>query len=406
MRKTLVCVLALALLISSMGMATAQDTVTLRLMGWSSSPAENDALQAMVDAFEEANPNIQVDLQLIPEYDTTLQAAFASGDAPNVFYADSSRLPDFVNAGVIEPAGDNIENPEGIYPALLDVFTIDGTVYCPPKDFSTMALQYNTDLFDTAGLEYPTADWTWDDLRAAAEALTDDDTVGLVVPPELPRWLPFLYQAGGAVLDEDGNLVFNSEESVTAMDFVLGMIEDGVAAQSADVDAGWGGEAFGKQTVAMAMEGNWVIQFMIDNYPDVNWGVAELPAGPAGKATMAFTVCYGVSSETVGNEHPEESWALVNFLTNDAGAMMVAEAGFGVMPTRASAAEAWLTARGEEFAPFVTGADYSYRWQFPIGFSEFTDAFNNAFKEAIAGNLTGEEVIADAADVAEEVLNR
>jgi multiple sugar transport system substrate-binding protein len=407
-KKVLVFVLLAAMLLSSAAAftTTAQDQVTLQLMGWSSSPAENDALQAQVDAFMAANPNIAVDLQLIPEYDATLQAAFASGDAPNVFYADSYRLPDFVDAGVIEPAGDNIENPEGIYKSLREVFTINGELYCPAKDFSTMALQYNKTMFDEAGLEYPTADWTWDDLRVAAEALTDDDTVGLVVPPELPRWLPFMYQAGGALFDADGNLAFNSDASMEAMDFVLGMIEDGIAAAPADVDAGWGGEAFGKETVAMAMEGNWVIQFMFDNYPDVDWAVEELPAGPAGDATMAFTVCYGVSSANVGNDNIEESWALVNFLTNEAGALMVAESGFGVMPARTSAADAWLTARGEEFRPFVTGADYANRWQLPVGFTEFTDAFNNAFREAIAGNLTAEEVIEDANEVAEEVLSR
>lgn len=404
-KRSLVVLMIVALLLTSFSaMTNAQDSVTIQLMGWSSSPAENDALQAMVDAFQEANPNITVDLQLIPEYDTTIQAAFASGDAPDVFYVDSSKLPDYVDAGVIAPAGENLEAPEGFYPSLLDVFTIDGTLYCPPKDFSTMALQYNKDAFDAAGLEYPTADWTWEDLRAAAEALTTDDMIGLVVPPELPRILPFIYQAGGEVLSEDvSEVTFNSEETVSAIDYLLGMFEDGIAAVPADVDAGWGGEAFGKGTVAMAMEGNWVIQFMDDNYPDLNWGVAELPAGPAGESTMAFTVCYGVSAST---ENPEAAWNLVNFLTNEEGAAMVAEAGFGVMPTRSSAAELWLTTRGEEFQPFVAGAEYARRWQFPVGFAEFTDAFNNAFKEAVAGNLDAEEVVEDATEVAEEVLSR
>lgn len=403
-KRLLPLLMAGALVAASFSAVRAQDSTTIQLMGWSSSPAENEALQAQVAAFQEANPNITVDLQLIPEYDTTIQAAFASGDAPDVFYVDSSKLPDYVDAGVIAPAGENLEDPEGFYPSLLEVFTIDGTLYCPPKDFSTMALQYNIDAFDAAGLEYPTADWTWDDLRAAAEALTTDDQVGLVVPPELPRILPFIYQNGGSVLSEDGSEVtFNSEETVGAIDFLLGMIEDGIAAAPADVDAGWGGEALGKATVAMAMEGNWVIQFMEDSYPDVNYGVTELPAGPAGEATMAFTVCYGVSANS---ENPEAAWSLVNFLTNEAGALAVAEGGFGVMPTRESAAEAWLAARGEEFAPFVAGAEYAQRWQLPVGFGEFTDAFNNAFREGVAGNLVAEEVVEDATEVAEEVLSR
>jgi multiple sugar transport system substrate-binding protein len=371
-------------------------------MGWSSSQAENDALAAMVAAFEDANPTIDVDLQLVPEYDTTLQAAFSSGDAPNVFYVDSSRLPDFVDAGVIAEAGDNIVEPDDIYPSLLDAFTVDGTLYCPPKDFSTMALQYNKTLFDEAGLEYPTNDWTWDDLTAAAETLTEGDVVGLVVPPELPRWLPFLYQAGGSVLSEDGEVVFDSEESMTALEFYIGMVEDGIAAPPSELDSGWGGQAFGTGRAAMAMEGNWIIGAMNQDYPDIEYGVVELPAGPAGEATMAFTVCYGVAAD---NDNPEESWALVNFLTGPEGALMVGEAGFGVMPARISAADSWIQTQGEEFQAFVSGAENAHRWQLPVGFGDFTETFNNGLREAMAGNLLPEEVLEDSVEIAEEILS-
>ncbi|MBI5931933.1 MAG: ABC transporter substrate-binding protein [Chloroflexi bacterium] len=407
MKRSLVLVLVLTLTLAVFARTPsshAQDKVTIQLMGWSSSDAENAALQSMVDAFEEANPNIAVDLQLVPEFDTTLQAAFASGDAPNVFYVDSSKLPDLVDAGVIAAGDDQIVDQDDIYPSLLDVFTIDDTLYCAPKDFSTLTLQYNKDLFDAAGVDYPTSDWTWDDLAAAAEALTEGDVVGLVVPAELPRWLPFLYQAGGSILSEDGTEVtFDSEETAAALDFYVGLVTDGFAAPPSAIDSGWGGEALGKQRAAMAMEGNWIIGAMEENYPDVNYGIAELPAGPAGKATMAFTVCYGVAAD---NDHPEESWALANFLTGKDGALMVAEAGFGVMPARLSAADTWLQVHGEDFQPFVTGADYSHRWVLPIGFGDFTDTFNNDLKEAMAGNLTTEDIIADSVDVANEILGQ
>jgi multiple sugar transport system substrate-binding protein len=212
---------------------------------------------------------------------------------------------------------------------LVEIFTYEGTFYCPPKDFSTMALQYNRTLFDEAGLDYPTADWTWDDLRAAAEALTNDEAgiIGLVTPPNLERWLPFLYQNGGAIFDEDGNLVFDSPETVEALDYYISFAADGIGGPPSAVDAGWGGEAFGEGRAAMAMEGNWVIQFLLDNYPELDWGNAELPAGPNGdQATMAFTVCYGVGFD---NPYSDESWQLVDFLTGESGQVLTAEASFG-----------------------------------------------------------------------------
>ena len=182
-------------MISGAGATLARQQATLTLMGWSSSTAENDALMAQVEAFMAVSPDIKVNVNLVPEYDPTIQAAFASGDPPNVFYVDSSKLPDWAEAGVLASGEGKIENLEEHYESLLEAFTYNGTLYCPPKDFSIMALQYNKDMFDAAGLEYPTSDWTWDDLRAAAEALTGTDAegrtvLGLVTPPHFERWLP------------------------------------------------------------------------------------------------------------------------------------------------------------------------------------------------------------------------
>lgn len=410
MRKNsfLVGALALLLALSLSGMAAAQDEVRLTLAGWSSSPAEDEALQAQLDAFMQANPGVTVEFSPSPSYVETMQTAFASGDYPEVFYVDSSKLPDWAEAGVLAPAEDNIEDVDDIYPSLIEVFTYNGTLYCPPKDFSTMALQYNKDLFDAAGIEYPTADWTWDDLRAAAEKLTgtnaDGQTVlGLVTPPNVERWLPFLYQAGGNLFDEEGNPTIDTPEALEALNYYINFAVDGFGGPPSAVDAGWGGEAFGNGRVAMAMEGNWVINYLKEQFPDLNWGVAPLPAGSAGQATMAFTVCYGVAA---ANDHPEESWALVNFLTGKDGAQFVAEHSFGVMPARISAADAWVERFGEDMRAFVDGADYAHKWQLPVGYQDFIDTFNDGLQQAFSGQMLPEDVLSNAQSVAEEIESR
>jgi multiple sugar transport system substrate-binding protein len=411
MRHTRVMVLVLALLaLLTVSFAAAQDDqVELTLAGWSSSPAEDAALQESVDAFMEANPNINVTIQYPPDYVTAMQSAFASGDYPNVFYVESFKLPDWAEAGVLAPAEGNVEDEEGIFPSLRNSFTYNGTFYCPPKDFSTLALFYNKDMFDAAGLEYPNADWTWDDLRAAAEALTTtneagDQVVGIILPPELPRWLPFLYQAGGAMFNEDmSETTINSDQAAEALNYYVNLRLDGFGAEPSAVDAGWGGEAFGEGRAAMAMEGNWAIQFLADNYPDLNWGITELPAGPGGEATMAFTVCLGVAAD---NEHPEESWALVNWLTGPEGAMRVAEGGFGVMPARSDAADRWLEVRGEEFQPFVAGVENAHAWVIPAGFQEFLDNFNSGMQQAFDGQMFPEDVLSSSEELANEIYSR
>lgn len=384
--------------------AAEAETVRLTLMGWSSSDAENSRLQAVVDTFNANNPNIQVTLNLVPEYDTRLQTSLAGGSPPDVFYVDSFKLPDFVRAGAIAPAEGRLTNPDDFYPSLRTAFTIDNTFYCPPKDFSTLALQYNKDLFDAAGLDYPDASWTWDDLAEAAEALTDAEAGvhGMVLGADFARWIAFLYQAGGSVTNGDfTQMTINSPEGLAAAEFYIGLATDGFAAQPTDMDSGWAGEAFGKGNAAMSMEGNWIISYLADNFPDVNYGVTELPAGPGGKGTMAFTVCYAVPA---AGKNIEASFELVNYLTGPEGMKEWTDLGLA-MPTRESLRAGWLE-KFPDLEPFLDGAEYARPWQFRPGFQDVLDTVNDGLQQAMIGSMAPETVLQQAETVGNEVLAR
>ena len=378
------------------------EAVQIQLMGWSSSDAENVRLQELIDTFNEANPDVQAQLNQVPDYDTKLQTSMAGGAPPDVFYIDSFRLPDFTAAGSVAAIGDELENTDDFYPNLQAAFTIDGTFYCPPKDFSTLALQYNTDMFDAAGLDYPTPDWTWEDLRAAAETLTDADNgvYGMALSADLARWIAFLYQAGGSLTNDDFTaMTLDTPEAKESMDFYVGLVQDGYAAQPADLDSGWPGEAFGKERAAMVIEGNWIVPFLHDQFPDLNWGVTELPAGPGGQATMAFTVCYGMPTDAA---HPEASLRLINFLTGPEGMKQWTDLGLA-MPTRESLSAGWLE-QYPELEPFINGAAYSHPWQFRPGFADVMDTINSGMQEAFLGLTTSEQVLQQAQDVGTQVL--
>ncbi len=398
--RSLALVLLLAL--SLVSAAAAQDKTVIQLWTGSSSPVENAALEAQIAAFEEANPTIDVDLLISPDYGTQLQTAFASGDYPDVFAVGQFEFPSYQDSGVLMPADGRIEAQDDIYPSLLAAFTAeDGTVYCPPKDFSTLALLYNKDLFDAAGVEYPNSDSTWEDIYAAAEAINSADVAGMSVAADRNRWMGFLYGNGGNLFDADGNVVINSPEAVASLDYYSSFVENGVGKTPADLESGWNGEAFGRGLAAMTIEGNWAIGFLDESYPDLNWGVAELPTGPGGeKGTLTFTVCWAVGANT---PYPEESWALVNFLTGTDGAQTVATSGFGVMPARESAGAAWLETKGEEFAPFVTGAEYAVAPVFPLGYADFTTILDNGMNEVLSGSRTAQDLLDEAAEVAQEI---
>lgn len=384
--------------------AAAPAAGTLQLMGWASSDAENVRLQEIVDGWNTANPDTQVQLNLVPDYDTKLQTALAGGSPPDLFYIDSFRLPDLVAAGAVAPIGDQLTDPDDFYPSMRQAFTIDGVFYCPPKDFSTLALQYNKDLFDAAGVAYPTADWTWEELAAAAEALTDADAgvYGMVLSPDFARMIAFLYQAGGSVATDDFSaMTLDSAEALEAAEFYVSLVANGFAAQPADLDSGWAGEAFGKGKAAMSMEGNWIISFLADQFPDVNYGLVELPAGAAGKATMAFTVCYGVPA---GGKNNEAALKVVDYLTGPEGMKAWSDLGLA-MPTRASLAAGWLE-QYPDLEPFIAGSEYARKWQFRPGFQDVLDTINAGLQEAFTGNKTASSLLQDAQDVGGQVLGQ
>ena len=369
----------------------------LVVWGWASSEAEDTQLSALVDQFN-ADTGADASFEPQPEYDTALQASLVAGDPPDLFYVDSSRLPDLVASGALAPVPEGVlSDPDDIYPALRDIFTIDGTWYCPPKDFSTLGLIYDPAAFDEAGIDVPT---TWDELAAAAEALTTDDRVGLSFGAEYSRAGAFLFQAGTDILTADGTAVaLDSDGARTALQYLADLFAAGHAASPQAIDTGWGGEAFASGNAAMTIEGNWIVGYLNNNFPDREWAVAELPHGPAGPGTFAFTVCYGVAANA---SNPEQSWAFVDYLTNAQGAAAWTS-GFQVMPARASVRDGWVD-DNPELSAFVDGAAYASRFQFPTGVGDIQGVFNDNFQKLITGDVTVDELIEEVVEAGDDLL--
>ena len=361
--------------------------VELTLAGFSSTPAEDEELTAIIDRYSEESGN-NVTFNASPDYDTTLQAQLAAGDPPDVFYVNDNRLPDLAEAGTLMPAEDRVENPDDFYPNLVESFTYEDTWYCPPKDFSTLALQYNVDMFEEAGIEPPT---TWDELAAAAEQLTTEDRVGLALAPEWFRWGVFAQQAGGGITnDELTEMTATSEPVRTGTQYLQELYQQGFAASPTQVDAGWAGEAFGQEKAAMTIEGNWLVPSMTNDFPDVNYETVQLPSGPEGEATFSFSVCYAVP---VNAPNPEASWDLVNYLVS-AENMLEFTRQFPVIPSRQSIRDQWLEEH-PDLQPYLDSVEFAESPVYVPGFQAVLDTLN-----------AGIEGIATGGDQVEPVLER
>ncbi|MHB8626790.1 MAG: ABC transporter substrate-binding protein [Aggregatilineales bacterium] len=393
---SLVALMAMA--VAMVPRARAQSTVNLTFWYGSSGQTETDAVNAIVAKWNAANPGIQVQAVVQSDMNTSLNKALAAGNPPDVFYLGSGDFLNYVASGAVAPIGSKIDNVSDFYPSLVSVFTTNGQFYCPPKDFSTLALQINTDMMAAAGIKAPPT--TWDELAADAKAMTTKDVPGFMTPSDPMRWLAWLYQAGGSLYDANATkMTVNSPEGLAAMKYWTDLYVNGYAKKPADVGAGWPGEAFEKGKVAMIAEGNWLLGDAAKNAPNLKYVSAPLPAGPKGQATMAFTVCDAVAA---ASKNVDAATKFVNFLVGPDSMKTFTDA-LGVMPARQSLSAGWL-AKYPDQKVYLDGAQYAHSNNFVAGFGAVTDAIGKQLDLVEAGSATPADALAAIEKTGTDVL--
>ncbi|WP_328345212.1 extracellular solute-binding protein [Streptomyces violaceus] len=327
---------------------------SIKVLIASSGDAETKAVTDASDAWGAKSGN-KATVTQAQDIGQQLGQGFASNNPPDVFYVDADRFATYASAGSLEPYGDSLDTKDDFYPALRQAFTYDGKLYCAPKDFSTLGLQINTTAWSKAGLtdaDYPT---TWEELSAVAKKLTTGKQVGLALGDTRDRIGAFMVQAGGWVTNKDATKVTaDSPENLKALKFVQSLLADGSAKYPKQLDSGWSGEAFGKQKAAMTIEGNWIAGAMKNDYPGVKYKTVPLPAGPAGKGTLAFTQCWGIAAKS---KNKAAALDFVKAMTTKDNQLTFAQA-IGVMPSLQSA-EADYIAKSPQDKAFIDVAAYA-----------------------------------------------
>jgi multiple sugar transport system substrate-binding protein len=331
----------------------------LTMLIGSSGDAETSAVQAAADAWGAETGNT-VEVIAASDLNQQLGQGFSGNNPPDLFYMGWDQFQTYASNGYLEPYADSLSNADQFYPALKDAFTYDGKFYCAPKDFSTLGLIINTDMWAAAGLTDADIPTDWDGLTAAATKLTTADTVGLSFGQEYARIGVFMNQAGGKLVDGD-SITASSQANVDGLDYVQSLISAGVLKFPPQLEAGWGGEAFGLGKAAMVIEGPWINGALKNDYPDVKYVAAELPAGPGGSSTFTFSNCWGIP---VGSPTLDVTKSLVEYLTSDEQQLAFSEA-FGVIPSTESGAAAYAE-KFPENASFVAGNDYAVS---PVAFA-------------------------------------
>lgn len=298
-----------------------EESATVRYMNFSSNDGNEENLDAIVTAFEEANDNISVEVETLPfaDYFTALQTAVAGGTVADTFELNYENFVTYAENGSLA-ALENVDT--SVYQAsLVEALERDGVQYGVPTSFSNVVLFYNKTLFDEAGVEAPTADWTWADEQAAAEQLTDPaaGVWGDYQPISFNEFYKALAQAGGEFFDEGiSESTFDSPEGVKAANWLVQkagttMPTEADGAGTPDFDS----NLFAEGKLAMWHTGIWMFGAMAD--VPFEWDVVVEP-GDVTKASAMFSNSAVVSSSSE-NVEAAEKW--VQFLASSDAAVQI-----------------------------------------------------------------------------------
>lgn len=391
--------------------AGAQEPVTISYGFWD--VTQQPAVEAQIAAFQEANPNITVSPQLTPwaDYWTKLQTGVAGGESWDVFWLNFANLPIFAEQDgllSLQPLADDGTIDLAAFPeSLIEAYTFDGTLYAASRDFDTIGLFYNKELFDAAGVEYPTAEWGWEDLRSAAEALTigsgdEAEQWGFAVTTSYQEGITnFILQNEGRYWnDELTESQLAEPAAAEAIDFLSSFITDGLS-PSTDVQLTNNpyDTLFPAGRIAMITGGSWRPKPLFEANPAID--VAPLPAGKI-RASVIHGLGHAVWS---GSAQPEAAAQFVAFLASEEGEQILGDSG-ATIPSRDGMQEPWLNSVPEVNLEVFIEAANEYAARVPDGppGSEWINAVVETLTTAWGSGGSTEDLPQQLADAANATL--
>lgn len=380
---------------------TAENPTEINVSLFSVTAEQESTLQEIIALFESENPDVKVNYELTPydDYFTKLQTNVAGGQAPDVFELNYENSVTYYENGVTQDLSEFLtdEGKKAYDETALSGFsTKDGDQFALPVSFSTVLTFYNKDLFDAAGVDYPTADWTWEDEMAAAEKLTDKENgvYGLLSPYSYNEYFKTAAQNGGSLFSDDySQVTINTPENVEALQYMIDGIDKGVTPANLAPDEDT--NLFKTQKAAMFTTGTWMFDTFAD--ADFNWDV-EVEAGNTTKATHYFSNGIAMSADS---KKQDAAYRWMEFYTSNPEVQLKKVEANWETPavSNQEVIDAYVAkSNGENRQKVFESLEYGVNPPTPSGISasELADTIDGYLQEAKLGNLTAEEALKEA----------
>jgi multiple sugar transport system substrate-binding protein len=384
-------------------------------------------------AFNQAEPGITVEVEEVPggEWYQRFQLALASGTAPDCVFESAGTITASIRNGALHPvdefiAGDARFNRDDYFDISFHTVTFDGKTYGLPYDGGSLALYYNQELFEAAGIPVldPQTPLSWDQILEYGRALTVDMSgrhpgeagfdptrvrqYGILPPSNIYECGVFAWGNGGEVISEAAQVPIDEPASAEGLQFLADLIAVHHIAPVPAIDQA-GQASFLTGTIAMEYSGVWnTVRYRDAAFA---WGVAPFPLGKV-RTSTGF---YSPLAITAASENKEAAWRWISFCCSEEGQRIVASLGQAVPPLRSLASsevflnperppeneQVFLDEMDPEF--LRTPGDKMGRW-FGGYSQEFPQIFDPAFDPVWRGEKPAAEAAAEVRPKLEHLL--
>jgi multiple sugar transport system substrate-binding protein len=364
------------------------------------------AIEENIAAFNEKYPNITVNVSVTPfsEYWTKLQTQASSDTLPDVFWMNGPNIQLYALNGKLEPITGAVDagdiDPAAYPESLVDLYTVDDVTYGVPKDFDTIGVWINKELFEQSGVAIPDADWTWDDFQSTAAdistALAADGVYGGAGGMDgQTTYYNTILQAGGQVIDGESS-GYNTPEAQAGIQFWTDLIASGGSPTMAQLTDTSADQWFTSGKLAMYWGGSWFRSALTDVPFADSVDVLPLPKGEE-----QATVIHGVSNVVAAaSKNKQAAQAFQVFLASEEAQRQQGEFG-SIIPAYTGTQDSFAASMPQaNLQVFIDALDYAQ----PLPVSANTAAWNALEAELLPQAFSGERPVADVtAELAEEM---
>ena len=356
---------------SSSGSGEKASTITVNI--WDSN--QQAGIQQIADKWSETS-GVKVNVEVVDwdNYWTLLEAGASGGQMPDVFWMHSNTAQMYMENDLLLKLNDYI-GAEGLdmskyYEGVKDLYTrSDGNIYALPKDHDTIALLYNKAIFDKYGVDYPTDEWTWEDMYEAAKKITEGSNgeiygMAMNTSNNQDGWYNLVYAYGGQVITEDHKgTTIGSDEAKAGMEMMRKLLTVG-APQSVVAETGTD-SLFMSNKVGMITQGSWMINsfYTAEYHDDYAW--AMLPyADRNGNGTCEteerWSAYNGLGwAAAASTADPDSCYSLISYFCSEEGQLKQAELGV-TMGGMTGVSDAFANAfEGMDVSAFLKAEEYS-----------------------------------------------